>query len=302
MSRAINLNTLSHVIESHNATHSSDVASWRHGGTALDMEDARTSYTSYTATDTSDERSRIEAALEGTHDWHLRVNRVARGSLRATYEVVFARGVPVRAQPHLDSAVIRLVRARTRVVGVSLTGDGWLELLGVDADGNNIEGSAGFMLTTHVEHGVLLKHVDGVDLPSTTMRLASSECTSTCNHDLMPHAQDTNTYRVVYAPALPVRDAARTDANVVSYKMTNAVVRACGRRGDWIELPSSSDDKFYGVTDVGTAAADDDDDDDDSDTNAAAATKRLWMLSFHPDFGRLMCRVNADGSDTIDTR
>jgi hypothetical protein len=295
MSRAINLNTLSHVIESHNATLSSDVAIWRHGGTALDMEDARTSHT---ATDTSDERSRIEAALEGTHDWHLRVNRVARGSLRATYEVVFARGVPVRAQPHIDSAVIRLVRAGTCVVGVSLTGDGWLELLGVDADGNNIEGSAGFMLTTHVEHGVLLKHVDGVDLPSTTMRLASSECTSTCNHELMPHAQDTHTYRVLYVPALPVRDAARTDANVVSYKMTNAVVRACGRRGDWIELSSSSDDKPHGVVDVGAA----DDDADDSDTNTAAATKRLWMLSFHPDFGRLMCRVNADGSDAIDTR
>ena len=298
MSRAIDLNTLSHVIESHNATHVSDVAIWRHGGTALDMEeDARTSHT---ATDTSDaERSRIEAALEGTHDWHLRVNRVARGSLRATYKVVFARGVPVRAQPHIDSAIIRLVRAGTCVVGVSLTGDGWLELLGVDADGNNIEGSSGFMLTTHVEHGSLLKHVDGVDLPSTTMRLASSECTSTCNHELMPHAQDTHTYRVLYAPALPVRDGARTDANVVSYKMTNAVVRACGRRGDWIELASSSDDKSHGVADVGAAA---DEDDDDSDTNTAAATKRLWMLSFHPDFGRLMCRVNADGSDAIDTR
>ena len=53
-------------------------------------------------------RGRLASALAG-HDgtWHLRANRVERGKIKATYAVVFAPGVPVRAQPHVDSAVIR---------------------------------------------------------------------------------------------------------------------------------------------------------------------------------------------------
>lgn len=273
MSRAIDLNSLSHVIASHDATHASiAVSAVRHGGTALSCDADHASSSSACAAHANDERSRIEAALEGTSDWHLRVNRVARGSLRATYEVVYPRGVPVRGQPHIDSAVIKVIRAGERVVGVSLTGDGWLELLGVDADGENIEGSGGWMLTTHVEHGSLLKQVSGVDLPSTTMRLASSESASTCNHERMPHALETNSYRVLYSPALPMRASARTDASLCGFKVTGDVIQACGRRGDWVELKRSSSD---------------------------AETPRHWMLTFHPDFGQLLCRVNADGSDAL---
>ena len=69
---------------------------------------------------------RIASALAG-HDgtWHLRANRVERGKIKATYAVVFAPGVPVRAQPHVDSAVVRYARKGERVAGTSVTGDGW---------------------------------------------------------------------------------------------------------------------------------------------------------------------------------
>ncbi len=140
---------------------------------------------------------RIASALAG-HDgtWHLRANRVERGKIKATYAVVFAPGVPVRAQPHVDSAVVRYARKGERVAGTSVTSDGWLELRGDDDEGKNIEGSGGWMLTRHPEHGVLLELASGRELPTTTMRLASAEATEACDHTALPFARHGASYRV----------------------------------------------------------------------------------------------------------
>ena len=220
---------------------------------------------------------RIASALAG-HDgtWHLRANRVERGKIKATYAVVFAPGVPVRAQPHVDSAVMRYARKGARVAGTSVTRDGWLELRGDDDEGKNIEGSAGWMLTRHPEHGVLLELASGRELPMTTMRLASAEATEACDHTALPFARHGASYRVSHSPFVPVRERATMRGNIVGHRAEGDVVRANGRRGDWIAL--------------------EDEDAADEETREKDA-KRRWMLTLHPEFGRLLRRCRDDGSD-----
>ena len=221
---------------------------------------------------------RIASALAG-HDgtWHLRANRVERGKIKATYAVVFAPGVPVRAQPHVDSAVVRYARKGERVAGTSVTGDGWLELRGDDDEGKNIEGSAGWMLTRHPEHGVLLELASGRELPMTTMRLASAEATEACDHTALPFARHGASYRVSHSPFVPVRESATMRGNIVGHRAEGDVVRANGRRGDWIAL--------------------EDEDAADEETREKDAKRKRWMLTLHPEFGRLLRRCRDDGSD-----
>jgi len=231
-----------------------------------------------------DELGRIESALAG-HDgtWHLRANRVGRGTRRAVYAVVFAPGVPVRAQAHVDSAVVRYVRAGERVVGTSVTSDGWLELLGRDDAGGNVEGSAGWMLTRHPEHGALLERAGGRELPMTTMRLASAEATCACDHTALPFLRHDASYRVAHAPFVPVRARATMGGHVVGHRAEGDVVRASGRRGDWIAL---LDEETASETTR------------EKEAREGGATRR-WMLTLHPEFGRLLRRCHHDGSDII---
>jgi hypothetical protein len=234
--------------------------------------------------DSDDEAlGRIESALAG-HDgtWHLRANRVARGTRGATYAVVFAPGVPVRAQAHVDSAVVRFVRVGERVVGTSVTSDGWLELFGRDDAGGNVEGSAGWMLTRHPEHGALLEHAGGHELPTTTMRLASAEATCACDHTALPFLRHDASYRVAHSPFVPVRARATMSGHVVGHRAEGDVVRASGRRGDWIAL---LDEETTSETTREKEARDD--------------APRRWMLTLHPEFGRLLRRCHHDGSDII---
>jgi len=220
---------------------------------------------------------RIASALAG-HDgtWHLRANRVERGKIKATYAVVFAPGVPVRAQPHVDSAVVRYARKGERVAGTSVTRDGWLELRGDDDEGKNIEGSAGWMLTRHPEHGVLLELASGRELPTPTMRLASAEATEECDHTALPFARHGASYRVLHSPFVPVRERATMRGNIVGHRAEGDVVRANGRRGDWIAL---------------------EDEDAAGEETREKDAKRRWMLTLHPEFGRLLRRCRDDGSD-----
>ena len=234
--------------------------------------------------DSDDEAlGRIESALAG-HDgtWHLRANRVARGTRGATYAVVFAPGVPVRAQAHVDSAVVGYVRVGERVVGTSVTSDGWLELFGRDDAGGNVEGSAGWMLTRHPEHGALLERSGGHELPTTTMRLASAEATCACDHTALPFLRHDASYRVAHSPFVPVRARATMSGDVVGHRAEGDVVRASGRRGDWIAL---LDEETTSETMREKEARDD-------------ATRR-WMLTLHPEFGQLLRRCHHDGSDII---
>jgi len=212
---------------------------------------------------------RIEAALAGHEGtWHLRVNRLERGKLCAWYAVVYARAVPVRAQPHIDSAVLRFAASGERVLGVSLTGDGWLELAGDDASGENVSGSAGWMLTNHSEHGALLEHASGCELPPTTMRLASAEAAMDVDHTALPLRKEGYLYRVSHAPFVPVRATPTMKSAIVARIPEDKLVRARARRGDWIAL----------CEDEGCSG---------------------WMLTLHPEFGRLLKRCNVDGSDII---
>lgn len=222
---------------------------------------------------------RIEAALAGNSaSWHLRVNRVERGKLRASYVVEHPRGVPVRAQPHIDSVVLRFVRRGEVVVGVSLTGDGWLELAGDDDSGMNIDGGAGWMLTEHTEHGTLLERVGGHELPASTMRLANVESASLLDHSHLPFHGQTRTYRVIHAPFVAVRSEPSIGAKIVGRKLHNQLVRSDGRRGDWIRC----------VPQANEIAAENSPD------------NQSWMLTVHPEYGRLLMRCNADGSDSVD--
>lgn len=228
---------------------------------------------------------RIEAALAGNDSsWHLRVNRVERGKLRAWYVVKYPRGVPVRAQPHIDSAVLRFARRGEIVVGVSLTSDGWLELAGDDGSGANIDGGAGWMLTEHIEHRTLLERVSGDDLPVSTMRLASAESVSQLDHSRLPFHQLSRTYRVVHAPLVAVRSSPSIGSNVVGHKLLNHVVRSDGRRGDWIRCVQPNH---------GTVKAKEIVEDSPEDQS--------WMLTVHPEYGRLLLQCNTDGSDAVDS-
>ena len=216
----------------------------------------------------SDDVGRIEAALAGHEGtWHLRVNRLERGKLVAWYAVVYSRPVPVRAQPHIDSAVLGFAAPSARVLGVSLTSDGWLELAGDDASGENVNGSAGWMLTNHPEHGTLLAHASGCELPPTTMRLASAEAVIDVDHTALPLRNEGYLYRVAHGPFVPVRASASVKSEIIGRMHEDRLVRARARRGDWIEL---CEDGVAG-----------------------------WMLTLHPEFGRLLKRCNADGSDII---
>jgi len=228
---------------------------------------------------------RIESAMSG-HDstWHLRYNRLARGEKRAMYEVRHAR-VPVRAQPHLDSSIVSVVSRGARVVGVSITDGDWLELAGEDDSGENVEGSRGWMLTEHPELGTLLRRVGGIELPKTTMRLASAEDASVVNHTHLPFIKERRAFRVAHSPFVPVRDAASTAAKTVGRRAENALVRSRGRRGDWILLV---DDEKEETEPAGSAALD-----------RQTETREKWMLALHPEFGNLLRRCNADGSDCL---
>jgi len=285
MSRALDVDALSRVMANATVVSTSTTRGGMGSGTALrrDENDER-------AREDAEGKSRIEAALEGTSDWHLRVNRVERGSLRATYEVKYAR-VPVRAQPHIDSAIVCVKKRGDLVVGTSVLGGAWLELLGLDADGENVDGGAGWMLVNHPELGALLEHVHGVELPSTIMRLASAGSVGSCDHRNLPRAHEQRTYRVIFSPAVPVRDAPATCAHVVAVKVVDAVVQACARRGDWIEL--ALDD---GEAKRGEEANVDEKRGEEASVNVHA---KMWMLTFHPDHGKLLRRVNADGSDAL---
>lgn len=229
---------------------------------------------------------RIESALEG-HDstWHLRYNRLARGEKRAIYEVRHAR-VPVRAQPHLDSSIVSVIPRGARVVGVSITDSDWLELAGEDDAGENVEGSRGWMLTEHPEIGTLLRRVGGIELPSTTMRLASAEDASVVNHTNLPFIRESRAFRVAHSPFVPVRDAASTAAKTVGRRAENALVRSRGRRGDWILLV---DDEETEETEAVESAL----------VDCQPETREKWMLALHPEFGQLLRRCNADGSDCL---
>lgn len=229
---------------------------------------------------------RIESALEG-HDstWHLRYNRLARGEKRAIYEVRHAR-VPVRAQPHLDSSIVSVIPRGARVVGVSITDSDWLELAGEDDAGENVEGSRGWMLTEHPEIGTLLRRVGGIELPSTTMRLASAEDASVVNHTNLPFIRESRAFRVAHSPFVPVRDAASTAAKTVGRRAENALVRSRGRRGDWILLV---DDEETEETEAVESAF----------VDCQPETREKWMLALHPEFGQLLRRCNADGSDCL---
>lgn len=228
---------------------------------------------------------RIESALEG-HDstWHLRYNRLARGEKRAIYEVRHAR-VPVRAQPHLDSSIVSVIPRGARVVGVSITDSDWLELAGEDDAGDNVEGSRGWMLTEHPEIGTLLRRVGGIELPSTTMRLASAEDASVVNHSNLPFIKESRAFRVAHSPFVPVRDAASTAAKTVGRRAENALVRSRGRRGDWILLVDDENEE----NEVAESAC----------VDCQPETREKWMLALHPEFGQLLRRCNADGSDCL---
>ncbi|OUS47164.1 hypothetical protein BE221DRAFT_167622 [Ostreococcus tauri] len=248
--------------------------------------DARSGDPSSSANDGSsdgeeDNVGRIESVLAGNDQgWHLRVNRVERGKLRASYAVAHARGVPVRAQPHIDSAVLRYFRRGEVVVGVSLTSDGWLELAGEDASGANVDGSAGWMLTEHREHGILLKRVGGIELPRTTMRLAAAEAVLSVDHTHLPLQRGAHTFRVTHSPFVAVRAAPSMSSNIIGHKTESQLVVANARRGDWIRCVDS---------DNGPRAKD------------CSTVHERWMLTVHPEIGRLLRRCNADGSDAIDS-
>ena len=248
--------------------------------------DARSGDPSSSANDGSsdgeeDNVGRIESVLAGNDQgWHLRVNRVERGKLRASYAVAHARGVPVRAQPHIDSAVLRYFRRGEVVVGVSLTSDGWLELAGEDASGANVEGSAGWMLTEHREHGILLKRVGGIELPRTTMRLAAAEAVLSVDHTHLPLQRGAHTFRVTHSPFVAVRAAPSMSSSIIGHKTESQLVVANARRGDWIRCVDS---------DNGPRAKD------------CSTVHERWMLTVHPEIGRLLRRCNADGSDAIDS-
>ena len=227
---------------------------------------------------------RIEAALAGNDSaWHLLVNRVERGKLRASYVVKYARGVPVRAQPHIDSIVLRVVRQGELIVGVSLTGDGWLELAGDDGSGQNIDGGAGWMLTEHTEYGTLLERVGGHELPASTMRLANAESSSQLDHSRLPFVSRCCTYRVVHAPLVAVRSEPSMGAKIVGHRLQNHLVRSDGRRGDWIRCTA----RAKGIIDA-------------KDIIQESPDDQCWMLTVHPEYGRLLIRCNADGSDAVD--
>lgn len=228
---------------------------------------------------------RIESALEG-HDstWHLRYNRLARGEKRAIYEVRHAR-VPVRAQPHLDSSIVSVIPRGARVVGVSITDSDWLELAGEDDAGDNVEGSRGWMLTEHPEIGTLLRRVGGIELPSTTMRLASAEDASVVNHTNLPFIKESRAFRVAHSPFVPVRDAASTAAQTVGSRAENALVRSRGRRGDWILLVDDENEETEAI--------------ESAFVDCQPETREKWMLALHPEFGQLLRRCNADGSDCL---
>ena len=180
----------------------------------------------------SDDVGRIEAALAGHEGtWHLRVNRLERGKLVAWYAVVYSRPVPVRAQPHIDSAVLGFAAPSARVLGVSLTSDGWLELAGDDASGENVNGSAGWMLTNHPEHGTLLEHASGCELPPTTMRLASAEAVIDVDHTALPLRNEGYLYRVAHGPFVPVRASASVKSEIIGRMHEDRLVRARAPRG-----------------------------------------------------------------------
>ena len=229
---------------------------------------------------------RIESALEGHEStWHLRCNRLARGEKRAIYEVRHAR-VPVRAQPHLDSSIVSVISRGARVIGVSITDSDWLELAGEDDTGDNVEGSRGWMLTEHPEIGTLLRRVGGIELPSTTMRLASAEDASVVNHSKLPFIKESRAFRVAHSPFVPVRDAASTAAKTVGRRAENAFVRSRGRRGDWILLVDDEENEETKEVESGFA-------------DCQPETREKWMLALHPEFGQLLRRCNADGSDRL---
>ena len=180
----------------------------------------------------SDDVGRIEAALAGHEGtWHLRVNRLERGKLVAWYAVVYSRPVPVRAQPHIDSAVLGFAAPSARVLGVSLTSDGWLELAGDDASGENVNGSAGWMLTNHPEHGTLLEHASGCELPQTTMRLASAEAVIDVDHTALPLRNEGYLYLVAHGPFVPVRASASVKSEIIGRMHEDRLVSARAPRG-----------------------------------------------------------------------
>lgn len=64
--------------------------------------------------------------------------------------------------------------------------------------------------------------------------------------------------------------------NIVGHRAEGDVVRANGRRGDWIAL---------------------EDEDAAGEEAREKDAKRRWLLTLHPEFGRLLRRCHDDGSD-----
>ena len=239
-----------------------------------------------------DALGRIESALVGHEStWHLRVNRLARGALRATYEVTHAR-VPVRAQPHLESSILRIEPRGARVVGVSITDGSWLELAGTDDLNGNIEGGRGWMLTEHPEFGRLLRHVDGVDLPSTTLRLASAEDIFVVDHTKLAFMREYRMYRVCHSPFVPIRKMPSTSAVPTGHAAENQLIRSTGRQGDWILVET---DKSA----VERVKSSNSDADRVHTTADVEDEHRRWMLVLHPEHGQLLKPCHEDGSDII---